>query len=390
MQVSHLSTCACLSDKSLFPTFFRTVPSDRFQVIGLVQLMKYLDWRWVGIIYSKGLYSKKATADFAMQAQRENICVEYRLPFSKKSATELKAIVTMLRESTSKVVLLFLPLSSTKSFLSKMESYNITGKQWLGSEAWITQVELASPERMHILQGTIGFAIPRASILGLGEYLLSLKPSDEPHSAIVKAVWEKFFDCSFLPSNTSVACTGTEDLRTVSNDYTDVTHFRAENNVYKAVYLVAHAMHILLQCKDGSNPTTRKPCVTKEDVRPRLVSSSIFVEYHLLVCGCLLAYLLFAGHILKHLADLSPQVLEHIKYVNFTTREGAKVYFDESGETVAQYDLVNWQMQEDGSVEIAKIGRYDASFPEENKLRLDESAKIIWGGNNKEVHENCI
>lgn len=83
-------------------------------------------------------------------------------------------------------------------------------------------------------------------------------------------------------------------------------------------------------------------------------------------------------------------MLEHIKYVNFTTREGAKVYFDENGETVAQYDLVNWQMQEDGSVEIAKIGRYDTSFPEENKLRLDESAKIIWGGNNKEVHENCI
>lgn len=355
--------------------------------------MKHFDWRWVGIIYSKGLYSTKATADFAMQAQRENICVEYRLPFSKKSGSKLKAIVTMLRESTSKVVLLFLPLSSTKSFLSKMESYNITGKQWLGSEAWITQVELASPERMHILQGTIGFAIPRASILGLGEYLLSLKPSDEPQSTIVKAVWEKFFDCSFLPPNTSVAaCTGTEDLRTVSNDYTDVTHFRAENNVYKAVYLVAHAMHILLQCEDGSNPITGKPCVSKEDVRPRLVSSTNFAEYHLLVGMniCLLAYVLLAGHKLKHLAYLSPQVLEHIKYVNFTTTEGAKVYFDENGEAVAQYDLVNWQMKEGGSVEIAKIGRFDTSFPEENKLRLEDSASIIWGGNSKEVRENCI
>lgn len=234
--------------------------------------MKYFDWRWVGIIYSSGLYSKQATADFALQAQKDNICVEYRLLFSKNSATKLKAIVTTLQQSTSKVVLLFLSLTSTRSFLSKMESYNITGKQWLGSEAWITQVELASVERMHILQGSIGFAIPRASIPGLGEYLLSLKPSDEPQSAIIKAIWESFFDCSFLPSNASVACTGTEDLRMVSNDYTDVTNFRAENNVYKAVYLVAQAMHLLLQCENGSNPTTRKPCVAKEDVRPRLVS----------------------------------------------------------------------------------------------------------------------
>lgn len=321
-----------------------------------------------------------------MQAQKENICVEYRLLFSKNSASRLKAIVTMLKESTSKVVLLFLPLSYTKSFLSKMESYNITGKQWLGSEAWITQVELASAQRMHILQGSIGFAIPHASIPGLGEYLLSLKPSDEPQSAIIKALWEKFFDCTFLPSNESVPCNGTEDLRTVSSDYTEVTHFRAENNVYKAVYLVANAMHLLLQCKDGLNPTTRKPCVSKEDVRPKLVRSAHFDKYQ----GCFLANLLLAGRGLKLLTGLSPQVLEYIKSVNFTTRDGGKVYFDENGETVAQYDLVNWQMREDGSVEIARIGRFDTSFPEDNKLRLEESTEIIWGGSSKEVHEKCL
>uniref|UniRef100_A0AAX7SZT2 GPCR family 3 nine cysteines domain-containing protein n=1 Tax=Astatotilapia calliptera TaxID=8154 RepID=A0AAX7SZT2_ASTCA len=43
-------------------------------------------------------------------------------------------------------------------------------------------------------------------------------------------------------------CTGAEDLRTVSNDYTDVAYFREENNVYKAVYSVAYALHTLLQC----------------------------------------------------------------------------------------------------------------------------------------------
>lgn len=274
LQVSHLSTCACLSDKRLYPTFFRTVPSDRFQIIGLVQLMKYFDWRWVGIIYSKAMYSEKGTAEFAKEAQKDDICVEYKLPFSKTSDTKLEAIVKTLKESTSKVVLLFMSLSFTKAFLSKMENYNITGKQWLGSESWITQADLASAERRNILQGSIGFAIPHASIPGLGEFLLKLKPSDEPHSAIIRAVWEKFFDCSFSPSNSSAVCTGAEDLRMVSNDYTDVAHFRAENNVYKAVYLVAHAMHILLQCKDGLNPTTRKPCVTKREVRPKLVSST--------------------------------------------------------------------------------------------------------------------
>ncbi|XP_049431941.1 extracellular calcium-sensing receptor-like [Epinephelus fuscoguttatus] len=347
-QVSHLSTCACLSDKRLYPTFFRTVPSDRFQIIGLVQLMEYFDWRWVGIIYSASLYSEKGTAKFTKEAKKVGICVEYTLPYSKTSKSKLEAIVKKLRESSSKVVLLFMSLSYTKSFLSNIENYNITGKQWLGGESWITQADLASVERKSILQGAMGFALPEASIPGLGEFLLSLKPSDEPRSAIIKAFWEKFFDCSFSPSNTTTMCTGTEDLRTISSDYTDVTHFRAENNVYKAVYLVAYALHALLQCKNGSNPTTGKPCVNKNQVQPKLV-------------------------------------LEHINYVNFTTQNGAKVFFDENGDSVAQYDLVNWQMKDDGSVEIANIGQYDTSFPEGKKFKLKENTKIVWGGNSNEV-----
>ncbi|XP_068593465.1 extracellular calcium-sensing receptor-like [Cebidichthys violaceus] len=346
-QVSHLSTCACLSDKRRYPTFFRTVPSDHFQILGLVQIMKYFDWRWVGIIYSKGLYSEEGTAKFNMEAQKEGICVEYTLPYAKTNLVQLDAIVQTLRESSSKVVLLFIPLSFTKSFLSEIENYNITGKQWLGSESWITQADLASVKRKGILQGAIGFAIPLAYIPGLGEYLLNLKPLDEPQSTIIKAFWEKFFDCSFSPSNTTM-CTGTEDLRTVSNDYTDVTQFRAENNVYKAVYLVAYALHALLQCKNGSNPTTGKPCVNKNEVQPKLV-------------------------------------LEHINYVNFTTQNGAKVFFDENGDSVAQYDLVNWQMKEDGSVEIVNIGQYDTLYPEGEKVKLKDNTKIVWGGNSHEV-----
>uniref|UniRef100_A0A3Q2XNS3 Extracellular calcium-sensing receptor-like n=1 Tax=Hippocampus comes TaxID=109280 RepID=A0A3Q2XNS3_HIPCM len=325
-QVSHLSTCACLSDKSLYPTFFRTVPSDRVQVLALVQLMKNFDWRWVGIIYSSTTYADKGTAEFVVEAMKEHICVEYRLVYSKASTETHEAIVKMLRESSSKVVLLFMSLSYTKSFLSKMAGYNISGKQWVGSEAWITQLDLASVERQNILQGAMGFALPEASIPGLGNFLLDLKPSDEPQSGTIKAFWEKFFDCSFSPSNTSTLCTGGEDMKAISNDYTDVTHFRAENNMYKAVYLVAYALHALLQCENGANPTTGKPCVIK---------SEIFVN--------------------------------------------------DDGDSVGEYDLINWHMRDDGSVKLVNIGRYDASFSEYRKLKLKGDAKIVWGGNSTEV-----
>ncbi|XP_051933606.1 extracellular calcium-sensing receptor-like [Hippocampus zosterae] len=352
-QVSHLSTCACLSDKNLYSTFFRTVPSDRFQALALVQLMKNFDWRWVGIIYSPTTYADKGTAEFVVEAMKEHICVEYRLAYSTASTENHEAIVKMLRESSSKVVLLFMSLSYTKSFLSKMAGYNISGKQWVGSEAWITQQDLASVERQNILQGAMGFALPEASIPGLGNFLLDLKPSDEPQSGTIKAFWEKFFDCSFFPSNTSTLCTGGEDMKAISNDYTDVTRFRAENNVYKAVYLVAYALHALLQCENGTNPTTGKPCVIKSEVQPKMVKRK-----HTVICPCM--------------------VLEHIKYVNFTAPNGAKIFVNDDG-------LINWHMRDDGSVELVNIGRYDTSFSEYRKLKLKGDAKIVWGGNSTEV-----
>ncbi|XP_075330486.1 extracellular calcium-sensing receptor-like [Odontesthes bonariensis] len=342
-QLSHLSTCACLSDKTRYPTFFRTVPSDRFQSTALVQLMKYFDWRWVGIVFSFGVYADTGTANFVKEAEKEGICVEYRLVYDNTRQHELDVIVEALRKSSSKVVLMFMSSLYAKSFLSKMENFNITGKQWVGSESWITQTDLASPERKHILQGAMGFALPQASIPGLGEFLLSLKPSDEPQSVIIKALWDKFFGCSFSPSNSSTMCTGMEDLQTVSNYYMDVTRFTAENNVYKAVYSVAYALHALLQCQNGLNPTTGKPCVNKDEV------------------------------------------FEHLKYVNFTTKNGAKIFFDENGDSVAQYDLVNWQMKRDGSVEIKIVGGYDDSLLAGKKFSLKKDAKIVWGGNTEEM-----
>ncbi|KAF3847612.1 hypothetical protein F7725_020640 [Dissostichus mawsoni] len=300
----------------------------------VVQLMKYFDWRWFGIIYANSLYSEQGTAHLIKEAKKEGICVEYTLPYSRR---QVDAFVKTIRASSSNVVLLFMSLSLTKSLLSK----------WIDKNNW------KAVARKNVLQGAMGFALPQSSIPGLAEFLLNFKPADEPESAIVKAMWEMFFDCTFSSSNISTMCTGTEDLRTVSNDYTDVTQFRAENNVYKAVYLVAYALHALLQCKNGSNPTTGKPCVNKNEVEPKLV-------------------------------------LEHIKYVNFTTQNGAKVFFDENGDSVAQYELVNWQMKEDGSVDIVNIGQYDTSFPEGEKFKLKKNTTIVWGGNkNKVVRSVC-
>ncbi|OCT90651.1 hypothetical protein XELAEV_18019268mg [Xenopus laevis] len=46
-QISYFATNPTLSNRVLFPSFFRTIPSDEFQMRGLAQLIFHFGWSWV-------------------------------------------------------------------------------------------------------------------------------------------------------------------------------------------------------------------------------------------------------------------------------------------------------------------------------------------------------
>ncbi len=57
-----------------------------------------------------------------------------------------------------------------------MVRQNVTGKQWIASEALTTATVLQTPRLMPYLSGTLGFAIRHGEIPGLREFLLQIHP----------------------------------------------------------------------------------------------------------------------------------------------------------------------------------------------------------------------
>ncbi|XP_072329755.1 extracellular calcium-sensing receptor-like [Scyliorhinus torazame] len=346
--VSYFSTCACLSDKAEYPAFLRTVPSDYFQVRALAQLVKHFGWTWVGTIAGDDDYGRYGIQMFSEQIEALGACIAFSHTIPKvNTKEEIEAIVNTIRKSRAKVILVFAIEQDTDTLIQEVMRQNITGIQWLASEAWVTSAMLSRQDNA-ILVGTLGFALRRAQIPGLQQFLQKVHPSTAAQNVLVTEFWETLFQCSLQTSeNGTSQCTGSEDIKSRVNIYSDVSQLRVSYNVYKGIYAIAHALHNLSYCKDGKGPFENNSCANTTDIKPW-------------------------------------QLLHYLKHVNFTNRLGEEVVFDENGDPNPSYDLINWRETADGSVRYVTVGQFGGSFDSNHRLQIDEST-IVWNNGKKEI-----
>ncbi|KAL2095680.1 hypothetical protein ACEWY4_007828 [Coilia grayii] len=340
--VSHFATCACLSDTDRFPSFFRTIPSDYYQSRALAQLVKLFGWTWVGAVRSRNDYGNNGIATFVEAAQELGICVEYsEAYFRTDPKEELLRIVEVIKRATAKVVVAFLSQGDIIPLLNELAVHNISGLQWVGSESWITSRGLSETKAFSFLTGSLGFAIGNVMLEGLKEFLVNVHPSKPPHNLFLSEFWETAFQCSF--ENSPVVgsrCTGSESLLTLQNQYTDVSELRISNKVYTAVYAIAHSLHNLMM-----------------DAALNETHQSVLIP---------------------------PKVLEYLKKVNFTSKTGEQIFFDSRGDPAARYELVNWQPDDDGTLQFKSVGIYDTSVPSEQRFVLNQGS-LVWAGGQTQV-----
>ncbi|XP_032402019.1 extracellular calcium-sensing receptor-like isoform X2 [Xiphophorus hellerii] len=337
--VSHFATCACLSDKKQFPTFFRTIPSDHYQADALAKLVKHFGWTWIGAVHSNSEYGNNGMTSFLGTALREGICVEYIESFYRTDPrNKIRTVADAIRRSTATVVVAFVAAGDMKFLLEELALDPPPPRQWIGSEGWTTDPNLM---RFSFCAGAIGVAIQKSVIPGLRDFLLDLSPSEVAASPLLAEFWEDAFNCSLTTSVNKKKCDGTEDIKSLKSPYTETSQLRVSNMVYKAVYAIGHAIHNAV-CEE-TNGTTQ--C----DKHMRLEPKRVFTE---------------------------------LKKVNFS-QNGYHVSFDANGDPVASYELVNWQKSEKGVVELVTVGYYDASLPIGQKFRINRN--LSWTDGKKQV-----
>uniref|UniRef100_A0A4W5RUZ6 Olfactory receptor C family, d1 n=1 Tax=Hucho hucho TaxID=62062 RepID=A0A4W5RUZ6_9TELE len=264
--ISHFATCACLSNRKKFPSFFRTIPSDFYQSRALAKLVKHFGWNWVGVVNSNNDYGNSGMATFMEAAWHEGVCVEYQEAIHRTdSRDKLLEAIRVIRRATARVVVLFLGLGDLIPLLNELALEGDPGLQWVGSESWITARVLAENKAYGFLRGAVGFAIRNARLDGLEGFLDKVHPSQAPDNTLLREFWETVFQCSF-EGGSSTLCTGTESLAKLKNQYTDVSELRITNKVYTAVYAIAHALHNLLTDLKNDTDSGNRPVYTPQQV----------------------------------------------------------------------------------------------------------------------------
>uniref|UniRef100_A0A672Z3Q5 G-protein coupled receptors family 3 profile domain-containing protein n=1 Tax=Sphaeramia orbicularis TaxID=375764 RepID=A0A672Z3Q5_9TELE len=265
--------------------------------MAIATLVRYFGWTWVGAVRNNDDYGNNGMATFIETAEQLGICLEYSVSMFRTDPPEkIKNIVDIISRSTSKVIVAFLSAKEVHVLISKMSEYNLTGYQWVGTEAWIFDSKTAAMDTHHILDGAIGLSIPEAHVSGMKEFMLDVKPLNSSGNELFTELWEKLFNCKFKQNHNQRVCTGDEDISEVHNSFTDMSLMPIFNNVYKGVYAVAHALHNILGC----NRTCNK------------------------------------------------KIQGFRNLFRFKTKEGDEVYFNENGDPAAKYEIINWQPTQNG------------------------------------------
>ncbi|XP_005937977.1 extracellular calcium-sensing receptor-like [Haplochromis burtoni] len=360
LSISYLASCPCLSDRSNFPNFFRTIPSDIYQARTMAQMAIRLNWTWIGAVLANNDYGQKAIQVFQEEIKGKRVCLEFIETVHRETiVSDARRVALTIQSSTATVILIFCWYTDVQKIFVELAKRNVTGRQFLASEAWSTSDDLLQDITISkVASGVVGVAIRSSTIPGFENYLKKLSPSHRPDDEFLREFWEKEFGCSIVNAshNTSTSshvkkasippCSGTESINEVQHFFSDITQLRVVYNVYLAVYAAAHALHSLLSCPSGKIPPQNN------------------------ISSCSSP---------KHIRTV--ELLQHLNTVNLTTPQGEVFYF-QGGDPRAKYDLVNWQNTPKGTLKLVVVGHVDGF-----DLHLNESA-IQWSTGSNQVPDS--
>ncbi|XP_027754799.1 taste receptor type 1 member 3, partial [Empidonax traillii] len=336
-QVSYAASSEKLSNAQLYPSFYRTVPSDKNLVEAVVLLLNRFGWNWIATIATDDEYGQGAQELFLSTAGNNNICIAFEglIPtdLSEPSAKkQLEDTINLINKTKVNIIVLFAFSLPAQALLEQSIRMGLSKKVWIGTKAWMLSDIPTSVPNIQSIGTVLGFVMKAGTVPGFQRYVADLFTSVQQDEFCRQSK-----ELSRL-MNADVLGTHCRECDHISlGDLSFMLSISQVQPVHVAVYSVAYALHRALGC-------TPKAC-PKAPIR-------------------------------------SWQLLQFMDTLPFEVN-GQSFRFDQSHSTNTGYKLVFWSWK-NGSLRYLPVGDY------EQTLHIDESQIQFHTPDQKEPTSECF
>ncbi|XP_061445808.1 vomeronasal type-2 receptor 26-like [Rhineura floridana] len=338
-------------------SFHQMFPNGAHQYRGILQLLLHFRWTWIGVLSQEDDNSERFVQNALPEFSQRGICFDFIERFPTLSfSSEFTGMIAqgfgtakILMASSANVVVIHGEIQTVvtlRMMLHILAFEDIPMKT--ESKVWImaAQMDFASVAiqrcwDVNFIHGAISFAVYSKPLLGFQEFLQMRNPSSEREDGFIKVFWEQAFNCVFpslvVDENSGEICTGEEKLENLPRSVFEMSMTGHSYSIYNAMYAVAHALH------DIHSPKFRK----EDGWRWKIVNLQQWQLHHFL------------------------------QRISFNNTAGEEISFDQNGEIIAGFDILNWVTFPNQSFLKIKVGIIDPQAVTEKVFTIHEDA-IVW------------
>ncbi|XP_042330637.1 vomeronasal type-2 receptor 26-like [Sceloporus undulatus] len=343
------------------------VPNETHQYTGIVELLVYFGWIWVGFLAADSESGEKFLQSMQVLLSPKRICFAFSKKTPKYTHTAeyydmlstWAQIYAIIMDSKANVIVVF---GESKSMLCLRLLLLIGEVEYLTNEpvgkVWIVNAQMDFIEMAYEINwdiqafhGSISFTVHSNDVHGFQTFLQLRNPFEVNEDGFLKQFWAQTFSCVFPDSNmeeaSGEACTGEEKLGSLHTSAFEMSMTGHSYSVYNAVHVVAHALHAMYLSKWKHRVTVKEKMLELQKQQPW-------------------------------------QLHHFLKSVSFNNSAGETLSFDENMELNTRFDITNLVAFPNNSFQRVRVGTMDMKALPGKKISIDGN-KIVWHRQLKQV-----
>ncbi|XP_073468359.1 vomeronasal type-2 receptor 26-like [Aquarana catesbeiana] len=240
----------------MYPTLFLMTPDYQVRFAAIIQLLQHFGWNWIGILTSGDGSGDEESQELSKMMREHGICTDYIIKLTEYSVKDIHTL-RIIRESAAKIVTMcgtsisdFVPLCD--KILSVIE--NIT---FIFPPSWSKITHLYN-KVIKTTECSFAFLWPEIITLDINIYPQGFNFSTCLYDPIMEDIWIHSIVClspnqykndyyELINKRSAKNCTDVKDMSWVFHLFTTLPSY-----VYRAVYVLANALHVMYMKKNTS------------------------------------------------------------------------------------------------------------------------------------------